>query len=60
MFFLSNISRPVPLGSSPEMPAKSCAEMKAIQGEEAVSGDYWLETQNNGNVVLIFCLGTKG
>ena len=38
----------------PEVPAESCAEIKAVQGEQAVSGDYWLDPQNTGEAFQIF------
>ena len=45
----------VPLGSVPEMPAESCAEIRASEGEDAVSGNYWLDSIKPGEVVLARC-----
>ena len=42
----------VPLGSVPELPAESCAEIKASEGKDAVSGNYWLDSIKPGKVVL--------
>ena len=45
----------VPLGSVPELPAESCAEIMASEGEDAVSGNYWLDSIKPGEVVLAQC-----
>ena len=45
----------VPLGSVPELPAESCAEIKASEGEDTVSGDYWIDSIKPGEVVLVRC-----
>ena len=45
----------VPLGSVPELPAESCAEIRASEGEDAVSGNYWLDSLKPGEVVLARC-----
>ena len=45
----------VPLGSIPELPAESCAEIRASEGENAVSGNYWLDSIKLGEVVLARC-----
>jgi len=45
----------VPLGSVPEFPAESCAEIKASEGEDAVSGNYWFDSIKPGEVVLARC-----
>ena len=45
----------VPLGSVPELPAESCAEIRASEGEGAVSGNYWFDSINPGKVVLARC-----
>lgn len=51
----------VPLGSIPELPAKSCAEIKASEGEQAVNGHYWLDPYNTGKNEWTNCyLETKG
>ena len=43
------------LGSIPEMPAKSCKEIKASAGERAVSGEYWLDSVVPWKTVAINC-----
>ena len=46
----------VPLGSVPELPAESCAEIRASEGENAVSGNYWFSNSTQpGEVVLDRC-----
>ena len=45
----------VPLGSVSESPAESCAEIRASEGEDAVSGNYWLDSIKPGEVVLARC-----
>ena len=52
VLFLSN---PVSLGSIPELPAESCKEIKASEGEAAVSGNYWLDIERNGNLLNVYC-----
>ena len=45
----------VPLGSVPELPAESCAEIRASEGEGAVSGNYWFDSIKPGEAVLARC-----
>ena len=45
----------VPLGSTREVPAVSCLEIKASEGASAVSGNYWLDSSKPGQVVLVYC-----
>ena len=52
---------PVPLGSIPELPADSCEEILASEGEKAVSGSYWLDFNRSGNSLLTHCnMGMRG
>ena len=51
----------VPLGSIPELPAKSCHEIKASEGGQATSGKYWLDSIKPGKTVLAICdMNTEG
>lgn len=51
----------VPLGSIPALPAESCAEIKASEGENAVSGNYWFDSIKLGQVIHAPCnMSTKG
>ena len=46
----------VPLGSIRELPAESCKEIKASEGEKAVSGNnYWMDSTRSGNSILAGC-----
>ena len=45
----------VPLASIPELPAESCKEMKASEGGQAVSGNYWFDSIVPGKVILAHC-----
>ena len=45
----------VPLGSVAELPAESCAEIRAGEGEDAGSGNYWFDSIKPGEVVLARC-----
>ena len=61
IFSFSLFWHPVPLGSIPELPAESCLEIKASEGDEAASGYNWLDPKSNGEAIQIFCyFGTKG
>ena len=50
----------VPLGSTGEVPAVSCLEIKASEGASAVSGNYWLDSSKPGQVVLVYCNMSTG
>ena len=50
-----NIYFPVPLGSIPELPAESCAEIKASEGENALSGNHWFDSIKYGHVIQAPC-----
>ena len=46
---------PVPLGSISGLPAESCEEIRANEGGQASSGEYWLNSIVSGKVVLVHC-----
>ena len=46
---------PVPLGSIPELPAKSCQEIKDNEEGQAVSGKYWFYSIIPGTSVFAYC-----
>ena len=51
----------VPLGSIPELPAETCKEIKASEGEQAISGKYWFDSIIPGKTVLAHCdMKTEG
>ncbi|XP_020614929.1 uncharacterized protein LOC110053082, partial [Orbicella faveolata] len=45
----------VPLGSIQELPAESCSEIKASEGNEMVNGDYWIYSDGNDQTILARC-----
>ena len=45
----------VPLGSIPELPAKSCQEIKANEESQVVSGKYWFYSIIPGTSVFAYC-----
>jgi len=45
----------VPLGSVPELPAESCAEIRASEEENVVSGYYWFDSIKPDEIVLAPC-----
>lgn len=44
----------------PELPAESCAEIKASEGENAVSGNYWFVSIIPGEVIQASCIMEEG
>ena len=51
----------VSLGSIPELPAESCREIKASEGEHSISGKYWFDSIIPGRIVLAHCdMQTEG
>ena len=49
------------LNINDELPAESCAEIKASEEENALSGSYWLSSVKLGEVVLASCnMSTEG
>ncbi|XP_078380544.1 uncharacterized protein LOC144663458 [Oculina patagonica] len=54
-YYMKKASKRVPLGSIPELSAASCGEIKANEGAQAVSGDYWLYSKISGNSILAHC-----
>ena len=47
----------VPLGSVQELPAESCSEIKASEGNKMVNGDYWIYSDGNAKTILARCEG---
>ena len=46
---------PAPLGSIPELPARSCREITSSEGKDTPSNNYWLDPSGNGKAVLVYC-----
>lgn len=58
VFFLPSSEQ---LGSIPTLPARSCKEIKANEGGQAVSGNSWLDATGSGEVILGYCdMNTEG
>ena len=53
--FSTFLPLPAPLGSIPELPARSCREIKASEGKDTVSNKYWLDPSGTGKAVLVYC-----
>ena len=49
-----------PLGSIQELPAESCEEIKASEGEDAISGNHWLMSMIPGEVFQAPCIKPEG
>lgn len=60
MFYFIALFAPSPPRNYTWGAIRILAEIKTVQGEGAVSGDYWLDLQNTGKAIQIFCLGAKG
>ena len=61
-YFVMNVSLSIaPLGSFPELAAESCKEIKASEGQQAVSDWYWIHSTKQGKAVLAYCdMETEG
>ena len=49
-----------PLGSIPELPALSCLEITASEGNDSISSNFWLDPASIGKAVLIACAMVSG
>ncbi|KAM7429728.1 hypothetical protein ABFA07_019447 [Porites harrisoni] len=59
-YYVGLVTNRVPLGSIPELPAESCKEIKASEGEQAVSGKYWFDSIRLLKTILAHCdMGTE-
>ena len=56
MFFL--FFSVVPLGSIPELPAKSCAEIKASEGKAMADSNHWIYS-NGDDAIHATCRGKQ-
>ena len=43
------------MGSIPELPARSCQEIKANEGKDTASNKYWLDPSGTGKGILVYC-----
>ena len=50
----------MPLGSVQALPAESCSEIKASEGDKMKNGEYWIYSDGNaGPATLATCQGTE-
>jgi len=56
-FYMKRAKNRVPLGSIQELPAESCSEIKASEGNEMVNGNYWIYSDGNAQTILARCEG---
>ncbi|XP_066026868.1 leukocyte tyrosine kinase receptor-like [Pocillopora verrucosa] len=54
-FYIRRLNGRVPLGSIPELPARSCREITASEGKNTASNKYWLDPSGTGKAVLVYC-----
>ena len=48
----------VPLGSIQELPAETCSEIKASEGNEMLNKEHWIYSEENaGEAILARCEG---
>ena len=47
----------VPLGSINELPAKTCGEIEASEGNQMADGKYWIYSEENSEVIEAYCKG---
>ena len=57
--YFGYLSSAVPLGSIQELPAKSCAEIKASEGKEMAEGKRWIYSdESTEQAIQASCHGT--
>ena len=47
----------VPLGSIKELPAETCGEIEASEGNQMADGKYWIYSEENSEVIEAYCKG---
>ena len=52
-----NFPGTVPLGAIKELPADSCSEIKASEGNEMVNGKFWIYSDGNSEGIEAYCEG---
>ena len=52
-YLLTYIFKTVPLGSIPELPGKSCAEIKTSEGNAMVNSKHWIYSDENADQVIL-------
>ncbi|CAH3137494.1 unnamed protein product, partial [Pocillopora meandrina] len=54
-FYIRRLNARAPLGSIPELPARSCREITASEGKTTASNKYWLDPSGTGKGILVYC-----
>ena len=47
----------VPLGSTKELPAETCSEIEASEGNQMADRKYWIYSEQNSKVIEAYCKG---
>ena len=47
----------VPLGFIKELPAETCGEIEASEGNQMADGKYWIYSEENSEVIKAYCEG---
>ena len=47
----------VPLESIKELPAKTCGEIEASEGNQIADGKYWIYSEESSEVIEAYCKG---
>lgn len=56
-FYIKRLSDRVLLGSTQELPAESCSEIEASEGQERADGDFWIYSDGTDNIIKAHCKG---
>jgi len=57
-FYMKRTIKRVPLGSIRELPAETCSEIKASEGNEMTNSEHWIYSDGNaGQAILARCEG---
>ncbi|XP_022780157.1 uncharacterized protein LOC111321515 [Stylophora pistillata] len=54
-FYMKRSGKRVLLGSIKELPADTCSEIKASEGDEMADGKYWIYSEENSEVIEAYC-----
>jgi len=52
-FYMKRTKNRVPLGSIPELPAETCTEIKASEGNEMTNSEYWIYSDGNADHAIL-------
>ncbi|CAH3168082.1 unnamed protein product [Pocillopora meandrina] len=57
-FYVKRFRSRVPLGSTKELPAETCSEIEASEGNQMADGKYWIYSKQNSKVIEAYCKGS--